>query len=486
MTAPETLLQGTPYRFRGVLAAGGMALVLDCDRDGRAVVVKVLRPDRVEVPSLLERLVAEARMLQRIAHPNVVAVLDCGVTPDGRAFVAMERLEGRSLRQELAARGTLAAATAVDVARQALAGLDAAHARGVVHRDVKPSNLYVCGDLDRGAVVKVIDFGIAKVSPHGALASIAPPATAPGEVFGTPWFMAPEQLRGRPVTAATDVYAMGLVLYQALTGRHPFADRTTIADVWQAHLGIMPPPPSRLAPRPLPPHLDAVVLRALAKEPRDRFDGAAAFAAALLLGMGADARQAETVVSERAPSPPVAIVTAATEVPATAAMTAVLREPPSPALPPPVAGRSSPSALRTVAIVAGALGLAWHGFGASGAASLALGPGTRTIGAGELARHGLLAACALALVLLANARPLTRARWGPRWVGGMALSIVAALAIDVAIAPVRAEEAARQSPSLAEHALAITGAGITLAALVHVAVLLIVRRWLASEPAGVS
>jgi eukaryotic-like serine/threonine-protein kinase len=537
---PAALLDGTPYRFVGVRAQGGMGIVLDAERDGRAVVVKLLRPDRVEVKSLGERLLAEARVLQRLSHPNLVAVLDSGLTPDGQPYLVMERLEGRSLKAELAARGALPVADALEVCQQALAGLGAAHQSDVVHRDVKPSNLFVCGELGPEMHVKLIDFGIAKLSPQGALASIAPPPTLPGEALGSPWFMAPEQIMERPVTPATDVYALGMVLYQMLVGRHPFANERDAPHLFQAHISVMPTAPSRLAKQALPPHLDHVVLRALAKLPADRYASAADFARALRDESAvAGSRQAETVASDRelgpamvtaitavttraattdtlpaAPPPPlhtlasatnafappvaaprIEVMTAATAVPAAAPIAVTLRSLPSlPRLPPP---RPARTRLGTTSFAAGALGIAWHGFGAVSALgtltaekpTVAAPPEViARLGIAEIGSHLLFGGCAVALVLLAGSRdPTLPARRGPAWVAAMLTTSCAGLAVDLALFADRAKFGAAASPALAPYAtpLAVAGALVTFA--VHVAVVLVVRAWLrehAAPPAG--
>jgi len=242
-----SLLDGTTYRFVRVRGRGGMALVVDAEHDEHgAVVVKLLAHDDA---SAAERFRAEGAALARLRHPNLVRVVDTGVTASGARYLALERVEGRSLADEIALRGPLPLERALAIARQALAGLEEAHRHGVVHRDVKPANVLVAGPDDH-PLVKVIDFGIAKFAPHGALASLAPAATAPGELLGTPSAMAPEQLQGRAVTPATDVFAMGLVLYELLTGRHPFAEHRTERALVGALLLAMPPPPSTIAPVP--------------------------------------------------------------------------------------------------------------------------------------------------------------------------------------------------------------------------------------------
>jgi serine/threonine-protein kinase len=226
----------------------------------------------------------EAQALALVQHPNLVAVHDLGRTPGGRAYLVMERLYGRTISDELRARGTLPPAEAIDYVCQALAGLGAAHAAGIVHRDVKPANLFLCDWENGRRAVKVLDFGIAKVmsaAQRGALAPLAFP-TERGVVLGTPRFLSPEQARGGAVDARTDIYAMGAVLYWMLAGRGSFEPAGGLREATGEGAPEPPCPPSAWAPGIVPPELDAAVLRALAQRPEDRFASAAAFARELL------------------------------------------------------------------------------------------------------------------------------------------------------------------------------------------------------------
>jgi serine/threonine-protein kinase len=458
MTAAQlqALLEGTPYRVRGLVARGGMAFVLDAtDADGRAVVIKVLRPDLRDEGDLRERMLAEAEVLRGLRHPHVVEVLDFGATAHGRPYLVMERLEGKTLAEELAERGALPPPLALDVARQALAGLEAAHAQAVVHRDVKPGNLFVCGGLDGRRHVKLLDFGIAKLGPRNKFAGMAP-KTAPGELLGTPWFMAPEQLVGRAVTPATDVYAMGMVLYQMLAGRHPLEEHRTPLAVWQAQLTAMPAPPSRVATE-VPAALDRAVLRAIAKAPADRFASAASFAAELTApGAAPDARAAHTLVE---PEPPPA---------------------PRPALL--VAVAPAPSRLR-YAFIAGA-GVVWHAAGALGMANVLLEP--ELLGAGaplaaplagaELLRHLLFFGAAAALAYLV-AHPGVARRWLRAWLGATVTLVVVSLVSGLALAPLHSDYLDRVAPMFAAVALPVAVAFPLFWTAAQALVVLVVRRW---------
>ena len=268
-------LAGTPYAVVRRVGQGGMGEVYEAEHRalGRRAAVKVLHQRHVDRPDLAARLRGEARLLGRLRHPNLVDVFDLGVTADGRPWFAMPLLFGRDLREELARSGCLTPERAASLVGQALAGLGAAHAAGLVHRDIKLENLF----LEHDGTVKVLDFGIAKATSGGG-AFRTDPATSPG----TPRTMAPEQCAREPVDSRTDLYAVGLCLYELLAGRGPFDDARGSADALRfAHARREPAPPSAFARRPIPAALDRVVLTALAKSPADRFQSAAEMAGAL-------------------------------------------------------------------------------------------------------------------------------------------------------------------------------------------------------------
>lgn len=285
-SAPD-LLAGTAYRTIAQLDAGGMGLVLEAEHRKlrKRVCVKVLREHSAD---FVDRMHLEAHSLAALdGHPNIVLATDFGETPGGRPFLVMERLYGRTLLQERNARGVLPVLEAIELTCQALAGLEAVHAMGVVHRDIKPGNLFLCNARDGGRrTLKILDFGVAKLVERDDVApsTVAPRAmeTARGTVIGSPRYMAPEQIGGTaPVDHRADLYAVGAVLFSLLTGRGPFDDRKDDVAVVLGHLHAMPPAPSTLAPQPIPEALDQVVLRALAKKPADRFPDARSFVTAL-------------------------------------------------------------------------------------------------------------------------------------------------------------------------------------------------------------
>jgi serine/threonine-protein kinase len=284
--ANDPLAGSEKYRAIRELGRGGMGQVFLAEHValGAKVVVKLLHAELADKTTLVDRLRLEAQACARLNHPNIVRVTDFDRTRDGRPFFVMEYLPGRSLRDEVDARGGfLTVADAIDVVRQALLGLGAAHAVGLVHRDIKLDNLFLCDPMPNAPrLVKILDFGVAKVV-DGASDAPAPlmVPTGTGVVVGTPRFFAPEQARGKPLDHRADIYAMGLVLYTLVSGRGPFDEATNITEMAKAHVFKQPEPPSRYAKQPVPDQLDAIVLRAIAKLPEQRFQSAAEFAAML-------------------------------------------------------------------------------------------------------------------------------------------------------------------------------------------------------------
>ena len=267
------------YRVVRLLARGGMGAVFEAVHLGlgRTVALKVASPSpdgRFE-----ERLRFEGRALAQLEHFALPRVFDTDVTADGRPFVALERLEGATLREHLAASGRLPIAEAVRIAIEVLGALGAIHRAGLVHRDVKLDNVFLCtAGSGRPSRVVLLDLGIAKPTDRASplAAGVAP--TAEGVVVGTPRSMAPEQLTFGRVDARADLYAVGVMLFWLVAGRAPF-EATALLSVAMAHVTEPPPPASRFAP--VPASLDAVILRALAKRPDDRYATAAAMAEAL-------------------------------------------------------------------------------------------------------------------------------------------------------------------------------------------------------------
>lgn len=295
---PGTVVDGK-LRIDGELGSGGMGTVFRATQIelDRPVAVKIIRPALPGGEKTVERLRREARAVARLRHPNVVSVFDFGISPDIGAYIVMELVDGEPLSQALKRAGRFPASYTIALMHQIAAAVQAAHDVGVVHRDLKPQNILL--DAAHGApVVKVLDFGVAKLlenpdrvepSVPAEARELSPLLTAEGAIVGTPLYMAPEQAKGSGCDARTDVYALGCILYQMVTGEPPFRG----GDAWSIlcrHVDEAPKPPSRREVG-VPAWLDEIILRAMAKNPDERYQSAAAFADAL----GAARLQAENV-----------------------------------------------------------------------------------------------------------------------------------------------------------------------------------------------
>ena len=262
------VIAGTPYLAVRRIGRGGMGDVYEVAEgslEGPRYALKLLHARLGHRLDLALRFQQEALVGSRVDHPNVVRVFALGETEEGRPYLVMELLRGRDLRDALNHTGPLPVARALDLAAQALCGLAAAHAAGVVHRDVKLENLFLGDD----GTLKVLDFGIAKVERGDAS------LTLPGAVVGTLLTMAPEQFVQADVDPRADVYAVGIALYELVAGRGPFDELRGSPQALQfAHCERAPPSPSSLARRPLSVGVEAAILRALAKSPQDRFQSA--------------------------------------------------------------------------------------------------------------------------------------------------------------------------------------------------------------------
>ena len=263
-----------PYEVGELLGAGGMAEVYRAHdpRLGRDVAIKVVLTDGAPAPDRLRRFEDEARAVAALSHPNVLTVFDVG-SCEGRPYLVLELLEGETLRQRLE-RGAMPLRSAVELAIEVCHGLEAAHARSVVHCDLKPDNLFLTAD----GRVKILDFGIARLTrPTGR--DPADTDTKPGLLMGTVGYVSPEQARGLVPDGRADVFALGAILYEALSGRRAFGGASA-ADTIAAVLHD-DPPPLRVALGPVPSMLDRVVRRCLHKDPGERFHSAHDLALAL-------------------------------------------------------------------------------------------------------------------------------------------------------------------------------------------------------------
>ena len=252
------------YRLDERLGEGGMGAVYRATHllIERPVAVKVLSPRLVTDDAAKERFRREARAAGRLQHTNAVAVTDFGETREGLAYLVMELLEGRPLREVLARDAPLDPARAVSLMLQISAAVEAAHEAGIIHRDLKPGNIFLVQRPDSPYIVKVLDFGIAKIAADDE-GNLVDTLTGAGVMIGTPRYMSPEQCDGAELTPASDVYSLGVILYEMLTGQTPFSGVSPLA-LALAHSSESPRPPRELVAS-IPPSLEAVVLRALEK-----------------------------------------------------------------------------------------------------------------------------------------------------------------------------------------------------------------------------
>jgi serine/threonine protein kinase len=272
-------LVGDRYELQRELGRGGGGIVFEALHrfTGRSTALKVVSTDvpRSQVAELSARLMREARALASVRHPGIVDVLDGGTLGDGTTFIVLEKLDGRTLEGLLAARGQLAREDAVAIGLQLCDALDAMHRAGVVHRDLKPANVFVVRDRDGAERLKLLDFGIASV--HNAETD---KLTANGAIMGTPAYMSPEQLLAAEVDHRADVYALGVTLFECMTGRLPFEGNYQAVLLQVCAPNAKAPKVADIVPE-VGRELSAVVEQATAREPEQRFATALAFGRAL-------------------------------------------------------------------------------------------------------------------------------------------------------------------------------------------------------------
>ena len=270
------------FTIESRIGGGGMGSVYRARQAGldKIVAVKVLHRELLAEPTFASRFKREATSASRIDHPSSIRVIDFGEEPDGLLYIAMEYLEGRTLFKVLRDEAPLAPARIVDLSRQILAALAAAHELGLIHRDLKPENVIIlAGKDDDGRAtehVKVCDFGIAKLQTNN---DVDEKLTVEGSIVGTPEYLSPEQARGGELDARSDLYSMGVILFEMLTGQPPFRGDTPLSIVLK-HLDAPPPRPSSITPT-ADVKLEAACLKALSKAPGDRFGSAREMRASL-------------------------------------------------------------------------------------------------------------------------------------------------------------------------------------------------------------
>jgi serine/threonine protein kinase len=270
------------YYLEERLGEGGMGQVYRARHllMDRPVALKVLHPRFVENEAARTRFQLEARAAVLLHHANAVSVTDFGQTTDGFVYLVMELLEGRTLREILVKEAPLETARATSIMLQASAAVAAAHDAGIIHRDLKPSNILVTQSADAPAVVKVLDFGIAKLGADTFEDEETAAVTLPGTPLGTPRYMSPEQYEDRDLTPAADVYSLGVILYEMLTGMAPFTG-ASVVEIAQKHANDPPRPPREIVAA-IPEDVERTVLQALEKQPEARPANAAEFRSELL------------------------------------------------------------------------------------------------------------------------------------------------------------------------------------------------------------
>jgi serine/threonine-protein kinase len=350
------------YRVKNVLGSGGIGLVYLCQHEllQKPVAMKVLRPEYVSHEDLNERFRIEARAASSIKSARIVETIDVGTLPNGAPYFVMDYVEGETLASLLERDGLVSLPQALEIARQVAEGLVAAHAAGVVHRDLKPENVFLALQHDGAICAKLFDFGIAKVAGQRKR------LTYVGAVFGTPTYMSPEQARGEAVDERADLYALGIMIFEMLSGTVPFDGEDPLAIMAQ-HVDRPAPPLSSVCAIPIPPLLERIVQRCLEKSPSARYPSAAA----LLDDLNAIDPDAPV---ERTPPPPPPPVFEPQQTRNTHVVPAYVQAPP-----PPKRKSYAPRALLLAAtILAGAGWAAWTGVWPLGAEGVdATRPGTK-------------------------------------------------------------------------------------------------------------
>ncbi|MBA3451839.1 MAG: serine/threonine protein kinase [Deltaproteobacteria bacterium] len=255
------------YVIDGILGKGGMGVVYSATHKviGKRAAIKVLRTEVSQNPTTVERFIQEACAVNKIGHPNIIDIFDFGKLPDGRAYHLMDLMVGESLRMRLR-RGPLHASEAASVIDEVASALIAAHDKGFIHRDLKPDNVYLIDQDGTWPLVKLLDFGLAKLMPEAGPAAFV---TKTGVMLGTPEYMSPEQARGIGVDHRTDIYALGIVMFEVLTGERPFPSSGDAFMTLQYHAEETPPSLASLLPE-LPAEMVQLVEAMLAKEPAAR------------------------------------------------------------------------------------------------------------------------------------------------------------------------------------------------------------------------
>ena len=284
------------YRIDGFLKRGGMGAVYRGTHLmlNKPVAIKLIKPELVSSTDVVQRFLREARAAAHLSHPNIVTVHDLGQNADGTLYIAMELVDGSSLKELIVSEGAWEPKRTVRLFKGICSALALAHREGIVHRDLKPQNIMVSRDSEGNEIPKLLDFGIAKT-----FEPTSPALTSTGMVLGTPHYMSAEQAKGQPADQRSDLYALGVILYEMLVGRVPFDD-ASIPQILIKHLSEPPEPPNARGAN-IPTDLEAVVLRCLEKEPDDRYQSAEELMSAL--GVVPDTAAQDVVVPTIAVTP---------------------------------------------------------------------------------------------------------------------------------------------------------------------------------------
>lgn len=274
------------YEMLSVVGSGGMSVIYKARHRymERLVAIKLLHPYLLKNPTMLQRFQLEAKAASNLSHPNIVAVFDFGITDSGRAYLVMDYLDGQDLAALIAAKGHIGEDYFREILRQTLCGLQHAHQKGVIHRDLKPSNIFLT-NYQEGLLVKIVDFGIAKINDPGFLnLADSDPTHTPlplnltgsGEVFGSPLYMSPEQCLGKTLDPRSDIYSLGCLMYESLSGRRPLVGDSAM-ETMELHLHKKPQVLSKAAPKlDFSPGMEHAVMKCLEKKPENRYGDAAA------------------------------------------------------------------------------------------------------------------------------------------------------------------------------------------------------------------